>query len=55
MANNNMKHVQYVIRKMEIESSNKYPLMSIRMAQVTKTSDTKVFQECGTYTTDENL
>ena len=55
MANNHIKHVQYVIRKMQIETSNKYHLTAISMAQIKKTNNIKVLQECGTYTTDKNL
>lgn len=55
MAKNHIENVQYVIRKMEVVSSNKYYLTSIRMAQVQKTNNTKVFQAGVNYTTDGNL
>lgn len=40
---------------MQIETSNKYLLTAIRMAQIKKTNNIKVLQECGTYTPDKNL
>ena len=55
MVNNHIMHVQNVIRKLQIETSNKYLLTSIRMAQIKKTNNIKDLQECRTYTTDKNL
>lgn len=55
MANNYITHVHYVIWKMQIATSNKYLLTSIRVSHVKKTNNIKVLQECRTYTTDKNL
>lgn len=54
-ANNPIKHGQCVIRKMQIEASNKNLLTSISLAQIKKTNNTKVLQRWGTYPTDKNL